>query len=315
MKLGGVYIKAIGCAEASGRADNQAQAAALGKNLEFIDQRIGTRSLPEATEEETAVALGLRAADEALDIAGLTAADIGMVIFVTQNPEHGGLPHNAALIQHQLGLPVATICFDMGLGCSGYCYALVTAASLMKAAACRYSLVVTSDQYRANLAPDDMNTRLLFGDGACATVLGLDDGSLEICAARLGTDGSGHSALIRKDGWITMNGRAVFNFSRKIIASEIESFLDDIEVSKSSLDAVLLHQGSKAIVEEIRTQLKVSENCCPVEMEGRGNTVSSSLPFMLAPRLEQDGPRRIIAAGFGVGLSWGLLWLERRKSV
>lgn len=315
MIIGNVFIKAIGCAEASGRADNLAQAAMIGKNADFVDQRIGTRSLPEATEDETAVALGVRAADEALARARLSASDIGLVIFVTQNPDHGGLPHNAALVQHRMGLPVSTICFDMGLGCSGYCYAVVTAASLMKAAACRYSLVVTSDQYRAKLSPDDMNTRMLFGDGACATVLGLDDGCLELCGARLGTDGSGHSALIRKDGWITMNGRAVFNFSRKIIAPEIESFLNEIDVSKSSLDAVLLHQGSRAIVEEIRAGLGVSESCCPVEMEGRGNTVSSSLPFMLAPRLEKNGPRQIIAAGFGVGLSWGLLWLHRRNFV
>jgi 3-oxoacyl-[acyl-carrier-protein] synthase-3 len=108
-----------------------------------------------------------------------------------------------------------------------------------------------------------------------------------------------------------MNGRAVFNFSRKLVSSEIEAFLKEVDLEKPSLDAVLLHQGSRAIVEEIRVQLDLSESQCPVELEGRGNTVSSSLPFLLAPRLEHNGPTRIIAAGFGVGLSWGLLWLER----
>lgn len=314
MNIGGVYIHSIGTALASDRVDNIAQAEALGKDGKFIAARIGPTRLPQATADETACALGERAARAAIDDAGIDATDIGMLVFVSQNPDHGGLPQNAAILQDRLGLPTASICFDLGLGCSGYVYGLAVVASMMKTAGVTNALLVTSDQYRSALKAADVNTQLLFGDGACATVLSTRTGALELRAARLGTDGSGHAALIRTDDGITMNGRAVFNFSRKVIPAEITAFLNDQGLEAGAMDCVLLHQGSRAIVDEIRTQLDLDEARIPFEMEGRGNTVSSSIPFMLASRLGHDGPPRILAAGFGVGLSWGIVLLERSFS-
>ncbi|MCC5975859.1 MAG: ketoacyl-ACP synthase III [Rubellimicrobium sp.] len=311
MILKGVYLQVIGTAEAAMQVDNIAQAKTLGKDGDFIAARIGATWLPQAGPGDTACALGERAARDALARAGVDAGDVGLLVFVSQNPDHGGLPQNAAILQDRLGLPTASICFDLGLGCSGFVYGLVVVASMMKTAGVDTALLVTSDQYRAALKPDDANTQLLFGDGACATVLSTRGGVLELRAARLGTDGSGHTALIRTPDGITMNGRAVFNFSRKLIPAEIDAFLADQGLDKSTLDTVLLHQGSRGIVDEIRRQMDLPQDCVPFEMEGRGNTVSSSIPFLLAPRLGPDGPTRILAAGFGVGLSWGIVLLER----
>lgn len=312
MKLGGVSIRAIGAAKAGVRIDNVAQAAAFGRDEDFLGKRIGAASLPMAAPEETACALGAAAATQAIDESGLCAAKMGLLIFVTQNPDFGGLPHNSAVLQAELGLPTSAICFDVGLGCSGYVYALSIAASMMKTAQVKHALVVTSDQYRAHLGRDDVNTRLLFGDAACATVLSTEGGELEVKAARLGTDGSGCEALIRRAGVIEMNGRAVFSFSRKRVPDEIAAFVEENGFALASVDAFLLHQGSRAIVEEIAQRLRVDRDKAPIEMEALGNTVSSSLPFLLRPRLANPRAKRIVAAGFGVGLSWGMLWLERR---
>lgn len=313
MKLGGVFVRSIGCVEATDRVDNVAQAQALGKDAEFVATRVGTKTLPQAAAGETPTALGVQAAHKALAQAQVKPDEISLLVFVSQNPEHGGLPHNSAVLQDRLGLPVSAICFDLGLGCSGYAYGLVATAAMMQAANVDKALVVTSDQYRAALKPDDRNTRLLFGDAACATLLDRRGGALELKAARLGTDGSGHTALIRDEDGIAMNGRAVFNFSREVIPREIEAFLHEEGLDRNDLDALLLHQGSRAIVDEIRRKLDLSEEVVPLGLEGRGNTVSSTLPFLLAPRLGDDGPRCILAAGFGVGLSWGLLLLERPR--
>lgn len=312
MKLGNIFIRSIGTVIGEGRVDNVEQAERFAKDAAFLDKRIGVRTLPRGGPEQGAIALGQAAAEQALARAGVDASQCGLLILVTQNPDHGGLPHNSAVLQGALGMPGASICFDMGLGCSGYVYALCVASSLMKTAGIGHALIVTSDQYRAHLDEADVNTRLLFGDGASATVLSADDGVLEICAGELGTDGTQHEALIRRDGLITMNGRAVFDFSRRVVPQAVRDFAEDQGVALESLDALLLHQGSRAIVDEIARRLDLDAAIVPVELEGTGNTVSSSIPFLLQPRLDQAGLRRIMAAGFGVGLSWGCVWLERR---
>ena len=144
-------------------------------------------------------------------------------------------------------------------------------------------------------------------------MLSTEGGELEIKACRLGTDGGAHQALVRDtDGVIKMNGRAVFGFSRKMVPNEIRRLIDQCGLTLESIDALLLHQGSRAIVEEIRKELELDRSKVPIELDGYGNLVSSSLPMLLKPRLSDVRLSQIVLAGFGVGLSWGAIWLERR---
>lgn len=305
------WIKAVGTRLARERIDNVRQAEAFGKDAAFLDSRIGVRALPQADLSETAVALGEAAAHDALDEAGLSPDQVGLLIFVSQNPDFDGLPHNSAVLQHRLGLPTSSACFDMGLGCSGYVYALSVASAVMQSSGLDYGLVITSDQYRAHLKEGDANTQMLFGDGAAATVLSREEGEFEIVATQLGTDGSQSSALQHDADGIAMNGRAVFGFSRKTVPRAIRQFADRHELSLDHVDALLLHQGSRAIVEEITRELGLDPVKVPVELDGTGNTVSSSIPFLLKPRLQDQTLKNVLATGFGVGLSWGTAWLKR----
>jgi 3-oxoacyl-[acyl-carrier-protein] synthase-3 len=304
---------AIGSSLGAVRVDNKAVAAGFGKDASFVAERIGALELRRAAPIETAVSLAAAACRDAVRNTNLSLKDVGLVLFVTQNPDHGGLPHNSAMLQAELDLPNSAVCLDIGLGCSGFAYGLAVASSMMKTLGLQTALLVTSDQYGRHLRADDSNTQMLFSDGACATMLSTREGALEIKACRLGTDGRSHDALIRDDdNVIRMNGRAVFGFSRKVIPNEIRAFVEELGVALETFDALLLHQGSRAIVEEIRKELNLDQNKVPVEIEGYGNLVSSSLPMLLKPRLENRSLSRIILAGFGVGLSWGAVYLERR---
>lgn len=313
MIIGGVYIEAIGVRLGASCVNNVAVAASFGKDAEFLSMRIGALEVRRAGSDETAVSLATAACIEAIKSSEISFEDVQLLIFITQNPDHGGLPHNSAILQAELGLPVSVACIDIGLGCSGYVYGLAVASSMMKTLGIRNALVVTSDQYGRHLGPEDANTQMLFGDGACATVLSTQQGALEIKACRLGTDGTSHAAITRDDdNVIRMNGRAVFGFSRKVIPNEIQAFVDELGIALENFDALLLHQGSRAIVEEIRKELNLGLEKVPVEIESYGNLVSSSLPMLLKPRLVDRSLSRIVLAGFGVGLSWGAVYLERR---
>ncbi|WP_300541231.1 ketoacyl-ACP synthase III [Maricaulis sp.] len=305
------WIRSIGTRLGSARVDNVRQAETFGKDAEFLDTRIGARWLPQADDTETAVTLGEAASREAIEEAGIAPERIGILIFVSQNPDFGGLPHNSAILQDRLGLPTSSACFDVGLGCSGYVYALSIATAMMQALRLDQGLIVTSDQYRAQLREGDVNTQMLFGDGATATVLSRDEAELEIVATELGTNGNHASALQRSANCIAMNGRTIFGFSRKTVPLAIRQFTERYGLSLDEVDTVLLHQGSRAIVEEITKELGLDVTKVPIEMGETGNTVSSSIPFLLKPRLKDCEIKTVLATGFGVGLSWGTAWMRR----
>ena len=201
------------------------------------------------------------------------------------------------------------MCFDVGLGCSGYIHALAIAASIMKSGSYRNSLIVTSDQYRPFLKKDDPSTNLLFGDWAAATIL-TSTGIHELKCASFGTDGKNFSSLVRGDDGIKMNGREVFNFARKVVPTSIKEFCHENDIKLSDIDLFLLHQGSKVVVETVAKSLELSLARVPVDLTDIGNAVSSSIPILFEKYMNQGNYKKVLMSGFGVGLSWGNLLIE-----
>lgn len=309
---GEMRIVSVGTALGAGSVDNFEQAAAYDRDADFVRTRLGPVELREADTDDTTISLAKKAGEAALEKAEVSPDEIGLLVLVTQNPDHGGLPHNSAVLQGELGLPTSAACFDVGLGCSGYVYGLSIVDAMMKSLGISKALLVTSDQYRKHLKSGDGNTQLLFGDGAAATLLSRDAcQGFRYLGARLGTDGTKHKALMRETEGISMNGRAVYGFSRKTTPLEMMEFLVEKGIDKEQIDAFLLHQGSQAIIDEIRDQLDLAPAKVPIGLTHTGNTVSSSIPFLLEASIEQQEAKRLLLAGFGVGLSWGIALLER----
>jgi 3-oxoacyl-[acyl-carrier-protein] synthase-3 len=215
------------------------------------------------------------------------------------------------VVHHQLNLPAACAVFDISLGCSGYVQALLIAKAFMQAQNMRHGLLVTADPYSKVINPADRDTAMLFGDGASATWL-TEYAAWHIGPADFGIQSQQHDALqTRDDGHLYMNGRAVFTFAASQVPASVKRVLEKAQLGMADLDQVFLHQGSRYIVDTLAKRIG-AEGKTPFVAAAYGNTVSSSVPMMLAQYLQPQW-NKVLLCGFGVGLSWATCLLERNN--
>jgi 3-oxoacyl-[acyl-carrier-protein] synthase-3 len=182
----------------------------------------------------------------------------------------------------------------------------------MEANGIEYGLLVTADPYSKVLDAEDRNTMLLFGDAAAATLLGRDDPRWSIGKFVFGTSGTQWQDLhVDEDRKLRMNGRGIFTFSAMRVPECLRQTLDANGLSIDEVDRLLLHQGSRYIVETIGERAKAPEKTV-FSKNDIGNTVSSSIPLLLAQGV-CDADRTVLAAGFGVGLSWAATVLRTTR--
>lgn len=281
--------------------------------------KTGVRYLHHAANDETTMQMAYKAASKALD----ELADDAMpdtLIVCTQTPDNL-LPHVSACLQHELGLPQSTKCFDISLGCSGYCYGLSIAYGYMAAGISEKVLLVTVDNYSKAIGPDNKTSYLIFSDGACATVL---TKPAIPPVFLLGTDGSRCKSIICNNSGISvmtgrdentpiqapdmqMDGYSVFQFTVKTIPAEIEKLAAQSGTSMEDIDLFVFHQASNKVLESLQKKLKIPDDKMVIDLHDVGNTTSSSIPIAMK-RAEESGRLkrgdRIMLFGFGIGLSW-----------
>lgn len=227
-------------------------------------------------------------------------ADIGALLFVTQSSEFH-LPSTATLVHQSLGLPQAIMALDLNQGCSGFVQALCIAVPLTRTH--HNVLIICADRYRSKLSKGDRSTESVFSDAASA-VLVKPNGPLRLNAQSHQTDGSGAQHLHQKIGCeLTMAGAEVFVWTRHRVAKQVRALIDDETALGRTPHTVFLHQASKVVIDSIRSALP-KDIAIPTNFATVGNTVSSSIPILLADsdHLLQNGGN-VIIAGFGVGLS------------
>ncbi|MGH9522846.1 MAG: ketoacyl-ACP synthase III [Terriglobales bacterium] len=309
-----IGIKGIGRYIAPDQVSNLARSEQAGKDKGFISDKIGFESVARLPAGMETSDMCVAAFADLQQNSGIRCDDVDCLIVCTQNPDASGLPHTSAIVHKKLGLKYDVACFDISLGCSGYVYGLSVIDSFMRANDLRCGLLFTADPYSRIIDPNDWDTELLFGDAATVTWLG-DDPVYGCRPAMFATDGSlGHSiAVSRPDGKLTMLGSNVFKFSMTVVPDQINRYLQRESLSYDDIDVFLFHQGSRFIVENLAKKMGLPQAKVPFEAAQVGNTVSSSLPLMLQPRLETR-PARILMSGFGVGLSWATMILEATHS-
>ena len=306
-------------------SDEVASWAALDPT--FVREKIGIESRAFLRPDESPLTLAVRACENLFaSTPELARERIRLVLLVTQNPDFK-LPHSSALLQHALTLPQDTACFDVNLGCSGYVYALSVAKGFMATEDINDALVVTCDTYSRIMGRSDRDTIALFGDAASATWLSADSGA-QIGKLDFGTDGAGAENLIvhaggaarplssvhreslpdvpERDYRLTMNGRGIFNFMMERIPTSIDRCLQKNDVSREAIDYFVLHQASRFLLDNIRKKLGLAADRVPSNLRDLGNTVSSSVPILLADLAARNAlaGRLVLVSGFGVGLSW-----------
>jgi len=306
-----VRISAVVGFVPEGRVDTVECGAGFGYGLDFLEGKLGMTKLARKGDGQQASDLCVEAVRR-LESQGWELDGVELVVVCTQTPDGHGIPHVSAVVHAKLGLVDECACFDISLGCSGYVYGLSVVKAFMEANGLRKGLFFTSDPYSQIIDPEDQATCLLFGDAATVTLLEAGGEGWLLTDVIFGTRGKGGDAIHNREGRLAMDGRAVFNFAMTTVPKQINELLGRRGVSFEDIDKVVLHQGSRYIVEKLRERMKLPEEKVPVHLAGLGNTVSSAIPLTLESVLAKDASlRRIVVSGFGVGLSYASGLLER----
>lgn len=299
-------------------------------DVEKVYNKVGVKERHVAGETETAGDLAEKAARKLFEEYQVSPSDIDFLLLCTQSPDYR-LPSTACILQDRLGIPTSAGAFDYDLGCSGCIYGMAVAKGLIAAGLASDVLLLTAETYTKYLHPDDKSNRTIFGDGAAACLISKEKGLAEIGDFVFGTDGSGADNLIVKtqgarypertglsteddDGhvnredYLYMNGSAIFNFTLEQVPSMMKSLLEKGGLIKDEIDFFVFHQANKYMLSTIRKVCGISKDKFHIDLDHTGNTVSSTILIGLKDCLEQGLIRsgmKVMACGFGVGLSYG----------
>ncbi len=281
---------------------------------EWIVTRTGIRERRIAGADETVSTMGLHAAQNALEMAGVSADKIGMIIVATTSSSHA-FPSSACQIQQQLGVNDA-IAFDMAAACAGFAYALSVADQYIKHGSVEYALVIGSDALSRTLDPEDRGTLILFGDGAGAVVLGRSE-QPGIISTHLHADGRYGDLLTlpyhdrvdpAKPAYLTMAGNEVFKVAVTELAHIVDETLTANNIDRSQLDWLVPHQANLRIISATARRLGMSMDNVVVTLDRHGNTSAASVPLALDEAVRDGRIKRdqlVLLEAFGGGFTWG----------
>jgi len=300
---------------------NEALAQRVATSDEWIVTRTGIRQRHIAAEGETTSDLALHASREAIAAAGMTAADIDLVIVATATPDMI-FPATACILQDKLGIRRGGAAFDIGAVCSGFVYALAIADKMVASGAARNALVVGAEIYSRILDWNDRGTCVLFGDGAGAVVL-VPSASPGILTSHLHADGSHreilcvpgqvHNGKVTGTPFLHMDGSAVFKFAVKVLADVANEALSATNMLAEDIDWVIPHQANIRIMDATMKKLHLPHERLIVTVDIHGNTSAASIPMALDIAV-RDGRIRegqhLMLLGVGGGFTWGSVFLR-----
>ncbi len=320
------------------RLTNEDLAGMVETSDAWIRERTGIEERRLA--EQGTAWMAARAAEAALENAGLTAKDLDLILVGTMTPDEF-CPSTACRVQEALGASRAA-CMDLGAACSGFLYALATAQAYLAAGMVRTALVIGAETLSKVVDWPDRSTCILFGDGAGAAVVRAEEQG--ILSVDLGADGSRGSALtcpalplrnpavqagssVYRSGQETsgpsgngpassllrMDGRAVFQFAVRTVPETVRRALDKASLTPEEISLFLFHQANSRILQATARNLKIPMEKVPMNIQRTGNTAAASVPILLdemnrAGRLHRG--EKLVLAGFGAGLAWGSVALE-----
>lgn len=284
-------------------------------NDEWIVTRTGIRSRHLADAGAVSSELGLIAAQRALEMAGIAAGDLDLIIVATSTPDYI-FPSTACLIQNKLGNRGATA-FDVQAVCAGFAYALGTAEKFIRSGSHKKGLVIGAEVFSRILDWNDRGTCVLFGDGAGAVVLEAAD-EPGILATAMHADGSYSGILnvpgqvcagqVTGDPFLRMDGQAVFKFAVRVLAEIAEEVCAAAGVATVDIDWLIPHQANLRIIEATGKKLGIDRNKVIISVDHHGNTSAASIPLALDEAVRDGRIKRgdlVLVEGIGGGFAWG----------
>lgn len=306
--MNGLQILGTGRAVPEQIVTNDDLAQRVDTNDEWIVARTGIRERRFAAGE-TLTDLTVEAARKAMERAGVQPQDIGLCITATVTPDRL-FPSQACLIHQKLGLPEDCPAFDLSAGCTGFLFAMETAAAMLPRMNRPYALLVGGELLSRILDMDDRSTCILFGDGAGAAVVKTTENAPWF--AQMGSRGDRDILWAWGPGqerpYLHMDGQGVFQFAIKTVPQVAKQLLEKAGLDKDQVDWYVPHQANHRIVESAAKRLKVPLECFYENMDRYGNTSAGSIPIALDEMVEKGLLQRgqwVMCLGFGAGLTWG----------
>ena len=289
---------------------------------EWITTKTGIKERRIADPETCTSDLAVLACQQAIEDAGLTPDDIGMLILATSSPDVP-LSSTAGITQHKLGCS-RSAAFDINAVCAGWVHALDVGSRYAGTPGYENVLVVGSEVYSRILNWEDRGTCVLFGDGAGAAVLSEVEDGRGILGSWMMSDGSGSgvieipaggvrtpiqsSAFAEGDQYFQMDGRAVWRFAIEAFPQAVRGVLDRIGRDLSEVDLIIPHQANLRIVEAGMENLGLPMEKTFTNLQRYGNTAGASVPIALREAFDDGILSRgdlVVTAAFGGGLAWG----------
>ena len=301
-----------------------AELAALGCDSDWIVQRTGILERRKAADDQASSDLAYLAAIKCLENAGVEPGVVDLVICATMTPDHV-TPSTACLLQRRLGCVAPA--FDVSAACSGFMYALITAAQFVRGGSARNALVVGAEVMSRTVNTQDIKTYPLFGDGAgavllqpCAPSNGIANGLIRFT---LGSEGDTNALCVPAGGsrepttveslrlgrqYLAMDGRTVFKWAVRVVDDCSRDLLASAGLQPEDIDLVVLHQANIRIVDAAISYFGIAREKVFVNLDKYGNTSAASIPMALDDANRLGLLKRgdlVLLCGFGAGLSWG----------
>jgi 3-oxoacyl-[acyl-carrier-protein] synthase-3 len=307
-------VRGTGSALPKRELSNKELAATVDTSDEWIVERTGIRTRYIASDGETTGSLATEAARRALEHAGLDPGDVDLIVLATATPDQT-FPSTATKVQAALGIDDC-IAFDVHAVCTGFLYALAVADSMLRSGNARNALVIGAETFSRILDWEDRATCVLFGDGAGALVLTVEETTGGILATRLHADGR-HNDLLFVDGGpsttgtvgkLRMKGREVFRHAVVNLAAVMNEVLEDAGLSAADVDWVVPHQANARILDATAKKLGLPAEKIVVTVDRHANTSAASVPLAFDTAVRDGRIKRgdvVVLEAMGGGFTWG----------
>jgi 3-oxoacyl-[acyl-carrier-protein] synthase-3 len=284
---------------------------------DWIVERTGIHQRHIAAEHESSLTMAEKAAREAMQAAGITPADIGMIIIATTTPEKM-FPSTACLLQQRLGI-AGCPAFDLNsTACAGFVYALSIADQFIRHGSVKHALVIGSEVMSRVVDWSDRTTCILFGDGAGAVVLGASN-EPGVLSTHLHADGTYKDILslsvsigkpidVEEALFIKMTGNQLFKVVVNILDKLFDETLEANSLTKADVDWLVPHQANVRIIQAMAKRLDLPLERVAITLQDQGNTSAASIPLALDKTIRDGKIKRgdmLLLEGFGGGLAWG----------
>lgn len=306
-----------------------------GENISAVVNATGVRRKREAVRGVPYSEFAFHSAHALLDALGWNPSSVEVLVSVTQTPDHQ-VPPGVYIVQEKVGIPTDSVSLEIRSGCTGFIHGLLVLLSLMECYSARRGLLVCGDLSTIGAPSSDMTTYSLFGDAVASTCVEKDNRSRFVF--HVASTGQNYDAIMVRDGGsrfpitensllhvdagagnkrrgidIHLDGLKILNFTLTTVAEAIKQFMESEHESSHTIDYFFFHQASKIVNEALIRRLSLPSEKCPSSLAELGNTSSASIPLTINTALSGkhfNERLHVLACGFGVGLSWGIVTFD-----